>query len=466
MTLRDGTRASQASFLDTLLLGSETERTSTELSVITPILQDSSQPSNLLATHEEIADLFGFISAVKQLGAKTAAINAKEHIQESEIRIAEQKEHRRTPEWILENCPEQVTRIVAILNLMQDCERMPPLELAEKVFAPQLVRWLDEQRFSDIDRKQALLNCVCNLENFALSLYGDVKSRIGGEISRCVDTLLGSMSHQPYEDENIWIHQAMEVAVRKTLAEQCQSMYTAFVLSTIQRPIREVVHTWLAANQLPFPERVLAQVRERGYAKTIRESLQTLARLGFTAHTMTLAWEAIQSSQTDTKSPWIAQRADGHSAVILKGHAILESRVVRSLDYAILAMFDPTRRITRQITIEISSIEEAKQSLWTQGYRHGEGGFPPADRVVKLWSDFCRPRDNGWWFGDEAGRVMVVIPYVLKSRLGYHKSLCHAVAQMQAWGYDFRYDQHTLYFIPEGVSLPACASDHRRASEA
>lgn len=455
MTRRNGTRASQASFLDAILLESETEQTSTELPIITPTLQEPSKPPNLLPTHEEMADLFGFISAVKQFGVKTTVINAKECIQESEISIAEQKEYRRTPEWILENCPEQVSRIVATLNLMRQGERMPPLEHAENVFAPQLVSCFNEE-CPETEGKQALLNCACNLETFAHSLYGKVKSQIEEESFRCVDALLESVPHQPYDDEYVWIHQVMEVAVRKTLVEQCQSIYTALVLSTIQRPIREIVRTLLEANQIPFPEGVLAQVRERGYAKMIRESLQTLARLRFTAHTMTLAWEAIRSGQTDRQLPWIARRADGCIAVILKGFTILESRVVRALDYAILAMFDTARRITRQITIEVNSIEEAKKSLWAQGYRHGEEGFPLADHIVKLWSDFCRPRDNGWWFGDEAGRVMVVIPYVLKSRLGYHKSLCHAVAQMQAWDYHFRYDEHTMYFMPKGVKSPMC----------
>ncbi|MDL1894880.1 hypothetical protein FBQ82_01270 [Anaerolineae bacterium CFX7] len=259
---------------------------------------------------------------------------------------------------------------------------------------------------------------------------------------------------QPYEDEAQWIRQTIEVAVRKCLADPSKQIYTALIGSTLLRPFRDVVLQMLLANETPFPERVLTQVRQNDYAKKMQESLQTLARLGLTAQTTTLAWETARSGQSENSlTPWLARRVDGAIAAIWQGHAIVEHRVVRTLGYALLATFNADKHITHQLTIAKDDIERTKQTLLAQGYRCGDTAYPWDNCVVKLWCEFCRGRDSGWWFGDEAGRVMVVIPYLMRRRLSYHKPLCRAVSQMQAWGYRFYYDDHTLYFLPSGVEL-------------
>lgn len=457
MAQRQLTSPQQTSFLEMLLRADESAPASAAFEeTIASTPNENFTLPNLSPTTDEMADLFGLISEVKQLEANKAQTDATQRDQDFTIITVAPEQSPLAPEWILKNCHEHVVQIAAVLNSMCESESLPPLEQVENVLASQLENGLGGV-FADNQIKQTLQEYAHNLEKFAHSLYGDGTAKCE-EISRSVDALLERMPHQPYEGESIWIRRAMQVAVRKTLAEKSQNIYTALGAATTQRPVREVVRDLLEANQIPFPARVLAQARERDYAKTIRESLQTLARLGFTAQTMTHAWQAVRQGQNDLPSPWIARRADGCVAVILNGQAILESRVVRSSKHAIVAMFDASKRITRQMTIETSSMEQAKKTLGAQGYRNGEDGLALAERVVKLWSEFCRARDNGWWFGDEQGRVMVVIPYALKRRLGYHKPLCRAVAQMQAWGYRFRYDEHTLYFMPKGVELPAFAT--------
>ncbi len=467
----------QSSFLETLLLGSGTEISSVELNdALTPTPFESPYPSTVSPTPDEMADLFGFISSLVPSTPRTAPINtphpARAATQERELEITSTKPEDSqssfppiTPQWLLDHFPSHLTRIAAIWNEMRECAGLPSLESAEQILAPRLVTFLKGSCTAE-DVEEALIDCCGDLESLTQRLYDDVSHQTNQEISRCVNVLMENALRQPYQDEDVWIRQALEVAARKVLAGQSKSIYSAFVVSTLQRPFRDIVRQSLQANELAFSERVLAQVREKGYAKTMRESLQTLARLGFTSQTVTTAWEAARSGQMDKAAcPWIARRIDGCAAAIVEGYAIVEQRVIRSMGYALLALFDADRRITRQMTIATTALADAKQSLWSQGYCHADEGFTLPDRVVKLWSEFCNGRDNGWWCGDEHGRVMVVMPYMMSRRLGYHKPLSRAVKQMQAWDYRFRYDVNTLYLLPAGVEMAVDALEPKGETE-
>lgn len=462
MTRRNVT-AAQGSFLETLFLESETIQPPSELSAI-PFTASQETEKSLEAGAKEMDDLFGIIALLKQTTLDVTPNNLPQEAPTPEITIPAQNENHLTPEWILDNCQEPLCKIVSTLNSLREFEGLPELEMGENVIALQLSQHLNDLQCYD-SAAQVLQNWAHNLELFASRAYGSFQEQVSGETQSDVDALMKNLLHQPYDDEADWIHQALQIAVRKYLAGQAKSIYAALIATVIQRPVRNAVRRALEANQIPFPARVHAELREQEYEKTIRESLQTLARLGLTAQTLSLAWEAVHSGQSETGSPWIAKRADGSAAIIWRGYAVVESRVIRTLDYAVLALFDARKRVTRQITIEMNALNQAQQSLWAQGFRHGAEGFPIADRVVKLWCEVCRARDTGWWFCDDVGRVMVVIPYILKHRLAHHKPLCCAVAHMQAWGYRFCYDEHTLYFMPQGLSLPEGAQQNNNEYE-
>ena len=482
MTRRDGTKAKQASFLDVLLLESETDPPPIQLPTITATMSKApQQPSDLSPTAKEMADLFGFISALEKTSPDKITSKAKhteqadalanvEANEEIENQAKENDESRSslgriTPQWLLDNHLASLTRIASIYNSMREFEGLAVQEDAEQLLAAQMAHRFHIAH-AETDMEKELSECCRVLEMLTRRLYGDVTNESGDEVNRCTEMLMENALRQPYEDEAQWIRQAMEAAVRKCLTDPSKQIYTACVVSTLLRPFRAVVRELLQANEIPFPERVLAQVRGSDYAKMMRESLQTLARLGLTAQTTTLAWETARSGQSENAlTPWLARRIDGAIAAIWQGHAIAEHRVVRTLGYALLATFDADKHITHQLTIAKDDIERAKQSLFVQGYRCGERAYPQNNRVVKLWCEFCRARDSGWWFGDEAGRVMVVIPYLMRRRLSYHKPLCRAVSQMQAWGYRFYYDDHTLYFLPAGVELPVDALPFKGETE-
>lgn len=431
------------------------------IETLVPSSLEESNPPIVAPTSDEMADLFGFLSALEKISPDkitlraqhTERANALANVQENEKDESRAGFGPITPNWLLEHHPDLLARIAGICNSMREFEKLNPHENAEQFVASQLAYGLRGAQ-TETEVKTELFECCRALERLTNRLYGDVTNS-SDEVARHVDALMENALRQPYEDEAQWIRQAIEAAVRKCLADPSKQIYTTLVVSTLLRPFRVVVRELLQANEIPFPERVLAQVRENDYAKLMRESLQTVARLGLTAQTMTLAWQAARSGQSEkTLTPWLARRVDGAIAAIWEGYASVEHRVVRTLGYALLATFDADKHITHQTTIAEDDIERAKQTLLAQGYRCGDSAYPQDNRVVELWCEFCRGRDSGWWFGDEMGRVMVVIPYLMRRRLSYHKPLCRAVSEMQAWGYRFYYDDHTLYFLPSGVELP------------
>lgn len=484
MGQRKITSSRQTTFLELLLLEKESDSVSDALiECLVPAPFEEYSPPNVTPTSDEMADLFSFLSALEkiksdkltsqnQYGAQATSSDANGANQTDDDKRVNEKSNSRPsdtpqersqpyssiiPQWLLDNHLASLTRIGAIYNSMRELEGLAVQENAEQFLASQVARWLIASH-AETDAERGLTDCHRILEMLSHRLYGDVTNESSEEVNRYTETLMENALRQPYEDEAQWIRQAIESAVRKCLADQSKQIYTAIVVSTLLRSFRDVVQQSLQADKIPFPERVLAQVRESDYVKMMHESLQTLARLGLTAQTTTLAWVSARSGQSEsTLTPWLARRVDGAIAAIWEGYAIVEHRVVRTLGYALLAMFDADKHITRQLTIAEDDIERAKQSLLAQGYRCGEKASPQHNRIVKLWSEFCRGRDRGWWFGDEAGRLVVVIPYMMSRRLTYHKPLCCTVSQMQAWGYRFHYDDHTLYFLPSGVELPADA---------
>lgn len=472
----------QSSFLEATLFRIETETTHVELPVNSPNTStESSQPTSLSPTLAEISDLFGFISALEKTSPEKipsraqhseradalANVEANEEIenQAKENDASRSSLGRITPQWLLDNHLASLTPIASIYNSMREFEGLAVQEDAEQLLAAQAAHRFHIAH-AETDMEKELSECYRVLEMLTRRLYGDVTNESRDKVNRYTETLMENALRQPYEDEGQWIRQAIEAAVRKCFADPSKQIYSTLVASTLLRPFHVAARQLLQANEIPFPERVLAQVRESDYAKMIHESLQTLARLGLTAQTTTLAWETARSGQSEnTRTPWLARRVDGAIAAIWEGHAIVESRVVRTLGYALLGTFDADKHITHQLTIAEADIERAKQSLLALGYRCGDTAYPSDNRVVKLWCEFCRGRDSGWWFGDEAGRVMVVIPYLMRRRLSHHKLLCRAVSQMQAWGYRFRYDEHTLYFLPAGVELPVDALPFKGETE-
>ncbi len=478
------TSSGQTTFLELLLSEKESDGVSgTLIETLVSAPLEESKPPNIIPTADEIADLFGFLSAIEKIKSDKITLR-NPHAEQSNSTEANgtnqgkgekraegknssptfdtkqdefQSSSSITHQWLLDNHRAALVRIAAIYNSMREFEGLALQENAEEFLAAQLAQRLHVSN-PETDVEIQLSECHRILELLTRRLYGSASNESSDEVNRYTETMMENALHQPYEDEAQWIRQAIEVAVRKCVADPSKQIYTTLVGSTLLRPFRLVVRQLLQANELPFPKRVLAQARESDYAKMMRESLQTLARLGLTAQTTTLAWETAWSDQSEnTLTPWLARRVDGAIAAIWKGQAIVEHRVVRTSGYALLATFDADKHITHQTTIAEDDIERAKQSLLAQGYRCGESAYPQDNRVVKLWCEFCRGRDSGWWFGDEMGRVMVVIPYLMRRRLSYHKPLCRAVSQMQAWGYRFYYDDHTLYFLPNGVELPANA---------
>lgn len=479
----------QLSFLEALVLGIETEPPPLDQpDAPSSAPEENPQSSTDSSSPDEMADLFSFLTALAQTTPNATSFatprQARTDIVAQDIVIPRGTENQEkddttpedepevihakpseslpasltiSPEWLFDHCPNLLTRIAAIWNVMREHEGLAPLENAEHILAPQLVHRLSG---SPTERKaeQALLDCCRALETLAQHLYGDVAHQPNEEVARYVNALMENVLHQPYKDEEPWIRQAMEVAVRKFLAGQSNRIYSAIVVSTLQHPFREIVRELLQANELPFPERVLAQAREKGDVETMRANLQTLARLGLTAQTAALAWEAARHGHTDNGlSPWIARRVDGCIATILEGFAIVEQRVIRYPGYALLAMFDSEKRATRQMTVATTALEQAKGSLWAQGYRSDVEGYPPPEKVVRLWQEYFDWRERGWWLGDEAGRVMVILPYTAQSSLQVKERLRRAVACMCEWGYRLCYDNSTLYFLPAGVELPASA---------
>lgn len=472
----------QTTFLELLLSEKESDSVSdTRIQTLVPMpLEEYSSP-NVTPTSDEMADLFGFLSALEKI--KSDKITSQNHhaaqVDSSESNGTNESEKLRnennnppsftakqeesssspsiTPQWLLDNHRAALAHMASTYNSMREFEGLAVQENTEQFLASQLAHHLHVSN-PETDVEKGLSECYRALELLTRRLYGDVTNESRDKVNRCTETLMENALRQPYEDEVQWIRQAIEVAVQKCLADPSKQIYRTLVVSTLLRQSRVVVRLLLQANEIPFPERVLTQVRENNYATMMHESLQTLARLGLTAQTTTLAWQTARSGQSEnTATPWLARRVDGAIAAIWKGHAIVEHRVVRTVGYALLATFDADKHITHQLTIAEDDIERAKQIFLAQGYRCGDSAYPQDNRVVKLWSEFCRVRDGGWWFGDETGRVIVVIPYVMRRRLSYHKPLCRAVSQMQAWGYRFYYNDHTLYFLPSGAELPADA---------
>lgn len=375
MGQRKITSSRQTTFLELLLSEKESDSVSdTLVQTLVPVpLEEYSSP-NVTPTSDEMADLFGFLSALEKIKSDkitaqsphaaqadslytngTNQSEGEEWGNEKDISptsTAKQKESpfssSITPQWILDNHLDSLARIASICNSMREFEGLAAQETAEQFLAAQLTHRLQVAR-AETDVEMELLACYRVLEALTRRLYGDVTNVSRDKVNRYTETLMENTLRQPYEDEVQWLRQAIEVAVRKCLADQSKQIYTALVVSTLLRPFRVVVRELLQANEIPFPERGLVQVRENNYATMMRESLQTLARLGLTAQTTTLAWQTARSGQSEnTLTPWLARRVDGAIAAIWEGYVIVEQRVVRTLGYALLATFDADKHITHQ----------------------------------------------------------------------------------------------------------------------
>ena len=164
MRRRNTAMGQQLSFPEAVLLRLEPQSTPIELPDIPSVVtEESPQPSTLSPTPDEMADLFGFISVLAQTKSNMGSDNVKQEGQLSEVIIAEKKEHRIALERLLEHYPDQLTHIFAAWNSMREYERLPLLENARDILAPQLVHPLDGSH-TDAEVESMLLDCYRELE--------------------------------------------------------------------------------------------------------------------------------------------------------------------------------------------------------------------------------------------------------------------------------------------------------------
>ena len=370
-----------------------------------------------------------------------------------------------TPSWLLEHFPELVAPIGDIWNVLREHEGLEPLNVdaAQQNVAALLSNSIGSARASQ-NVENVSNGWVQDLTRFAQCLYGSAMKQNEETIRTLADRLMQHALRERVEELD-WMRAAVEHGVRKMLTGQSQRIYSAIVVSALQRPFRKAVRELLEANVLPLPAQVLAHARQNGYRNMMREDLQSLAHAGLTLQSATVGWLKAQAqAEYEQAVLWKARRGES-AAIVIQGYTTLNERVIEHPDSVLIILFK-CGRAEEHYSVPRDDLERAKRLLWAEGFRaEGEEGYPIPENVAQLWEDYFGDREYGWWYGDEAGRVIVVIRYSAARKIRNHERLRRAVAKMQAWGYNLRYSDDALYFLPRGVDLPPKVETDDRDAE-
>lgn len=485
----------QASFLEALLLGIEPDATREEPLAVPPKNDTAPALPESAASEEAARDLLGFIlglseprpvkdfwvqspslgGRVEQTATLLMTVDTLQSTPTTEIARTSVDENDEllnavessapilspaqtflpiTPPWLLDQFPDLVARIADAWNVLRENEGLPPMnsDAAQQQLAALLVHPLASAR-TLVDVENALNECLQDQTRLARRLYGSAPKENPETVQMLAAQL---MRHALRENmkETDWVCAAFEAGVRKMLTLESQRIYPAIIVSALQRPFRTAARELLESNQLALTAQVLAHARQNGYRKVMRETLGTLARAGLSVQSASLGWLKAQiKEQKEQELLWKA-RCGEDSAVMLQGRTVVNERLIQDPEAVLLVTFK-CGRAENYYPIPREEIERAKHLLWAKGYRaEGEDGYPIPENVARLWEDYFSSREYGWWYGDAAGRVIVVIRYSAARKIRNHDRLRRAAAKMQTWGYGLRYTDDALYFLPADVDLP------------
>ncbi|HZQ05875.1 MAG TPA: hypothetical protein VFD70_04795 [Anaerolineae bacterium] len=486
----------QASFLEAMLLGIEPEPTGAELPIAPPKNDTAPVAPESAASEQAVSDLFGFILAVSEPNAakdfwvqsppiedhveRTAAVlmaadtlqpsvpasavvrgfageNDKiSNMVESDALLssAAQTFLPIAPPWLLEHYPELVARIADVWNVLHEREGLPLVsaDAVRQYVAALLVRSIGGARSLEYVENELniYLQDITRLEQ---RLYGTAPKENAETVQTLVDRLMKYALHERTETVE-WVRGVLEAGVRKMLSGGDRRIYSAIVISALQRLFRLAVRELLEANQFPLSAHVLSHARQNGYRNMMREDLKSLARAGLTMQSASTGWlKALTKEQEQQELLWKA-RCGERAAIMIQGRTVLNERVMEHPESVLIVTFK-CGRAENYYPIQSDDLERAKCLLGAKGFRaEGEEGYPIPENVARLWDDYFSYREYGWWYGDEAGRVIVVIRYNAARKIRNYDRLRRAAAKMQTWGYRLRYTDDALYFLPADVDLP------------
>lgn len=497
MTRRKSVHASQqASFLEAMLLGIEPEPRRVELPAVPPKTDPAPIAPESATPEQAVSDLFGFILTLSgppapkdiwvqsppnedHVGRTAAALMTADSLQSSvptsaivrgfageNDRISNTVESDAlrpsaaptflpiTPPRLLEHFPELVTRITDIWNVLHEREGLPLMNTgaAQQQIAALLVRSIGgARRLEDVENE--LNDYLRDLTRFAHRLYGSTPKENAETVQTLTDRLVKYALRESTEAID-WMRGVFEAGVRKMLGGESRRIYSAIIVSALQRPFRSAVRELLEANQIPLSAQVLSHARQNGYRSIMHEDLKSLARAGLTVQSASISWLKVQTKeQEEEELLWKAQ-CGARAAVMIQGRTVLKERMIEDPDAVLIVTFK-CGRAENHYPIHRDDLERAKRSLWAMGFRaEGEEGYPIPENVARLWEYYFSDREYGWWYGDGAGRVIVVIRYNAARKIRNYDRLRHAAAKMQSWGYRLRYTDDALYFLPQDVDLP------------
>lgn len=486
----------QASFLEAMLLGIEPEPTRVELPVAPPKNNTAPVASESAASEQAVSDLLGFILAVSEPNAakdfwvqsppiedhveRTAAVLMTADTLQSSVpasaivrgfagendKISNMVESDgllpsvaqtflpTAPAWLLEHYPELVARIADVWNVLHGGEGLPLVsgDAVRQHVAALLERSIGGARSLE-DVENELNDCLRDLTRLEQRLYGSTPKENAETVQTLVDRIMKYALYEHTETVE-WVRGVFEAGVRKMLCGEARGIYSAIVISALQRPLRVAVGELVEANKLPLPAQVLSHARQNGYRNMMREDLKSLAHAGLTMQSASTGWLKAQTKEQELQELlWKARRGE-RAAIMIQGRTVLNERVMEHPESVLIVTFK-CGRAENYYPIQRDDLERAKRLLGAKGFgAEGEEGNPIPENVARLWDDYFSYHEYGWWYGDEAGRVIVVIRYNAARKIRNYDRLRRAAAKMQTWGYRLRYTDDALYFLPTDVDLP------------
>lgn len=493
MTRRKSVRApQQASLLEAMLLGSEQDTAPVEPATVAPKADVSPAVNELANSEKADRDLFAFILELSEphaakdfwmqsspsggdveqtatvlmtVDALQATPNALAIARASADEVAgvsnavgsdapRDDALTLTPSWLLEHFAELVARIADVWIMLREREGLESLnsDTAQQHVASLLCNAIQDARTLE-DVENELSGWLQDLTKFAQRLYGCATQENQETIQSLVNRFMQHALRERIEDAE-WVRAVFEAGARKMLSGKSQHIYSAIVVSVLQRQFRKAVRELLEANTLPLPAYVLARARQNGYRNMMREDLQSLARAGLTLQSASVGWLKAQvQGEQQQEVLWKARRGDS-AAIMIQGYTVLNERVLEHPD-AVLTIVFKCGRAQEHYSLPRDDWEKAKRLLWAKGFRaEDEEGFPIPENVTRLWEDYFEGREYGWWYGDEAGRVIVVMRYNAARKIRNYERLRRAAAKMRTWNYCLRYSDDALYFLPPDIDLP------------
>lgn len=493
--------AQQASFLEALLLGDDSDTASVEPPAAPSQERTAPVPAEAEAQEDTTRDLLGFILGLEPHPAKdfwiqpasnngrvdqaaallltidtiqsppafesihastgesgvlpnTTAPNALAALEMQNVdALSSHLSLSITPAQLLEQYPESVARVAEVWNVLREREGLPTLNEyeAQQKLAALLVCALSSVRTSE-QIENTLQACLQGMTRLARRLYGSVPQEDSETVQILVDRLM-KHSLRVHDEDIEWVRAAFEAGVGKMLTGESQSIYSAIVVSALQRPLRMSVRELLEANELTLPAQVLARTMQNGYRDILREALRVLAQAGLSVQSASVGWRKAHSQANESDVLWKA-RCSERAAVMLQGRTVINERVTEHPESVLVVTFQ-CGRAQDHYPVPREEMEQAKRLLWAKGYRaEGEEGYPLPENVTRLWEEYFADREYGWWYGDDAGRVIVVLRYSAARKVRNYSRLRRAAVKMIHWDYTLRYSEDALYFLPAGVALP------------